>query len=92
MSPFFAYDANYLIDNKLGIIVDAEPLAITVPRCFDANMVDHHLLLRGQLQPSLRIDFWFSIKVIVLPNTGHRSRTNSVEVIVLPNTGHRSRT
>jgi len=22
--PFFAYDANYLIDNKLGIIVDAE--------------------------------------------------------------------
>jgi hypothetical protein len=24
MSPFFAYDANYLIDNKLGIIVDAE--------------------------------------------------------------------
>ena len=24
MRPFFAYDANYLIDNKLGIIVDAE--------------------------------------------------------------------
>src|SRR5215207_1293366 len=24
MSPFFAYDANYLIDNKLGIIDDAE--------------------------------------------------------------------
>ena len=24
MGPFFAYDANYLIDNKLGIIVDAE--------------------------------------------------------------------
>jgi hypothetical protein len=24
MEPFFAYDANYLIDNKLGIIVDAE--------------------------------------------------------------------
>jgi hypothetical protein len=24
LSPFFAYDANYLIDNKLGIIVDAE--------------------------------------------------------------------
>jgi hypothetical protein len=24
MSPFFAYNANYLIDNKLGIIVDAE--------------------------------------------------------------------
>jgi hypothetical protein len=24
MSPFFAYDANYLIDNKLGIIIDAE--------------------------------------------------------------------
>jgi len=24
MSPFFAYDANYLIDNRLGIIVDAE--------------------------------------------------------------------
>ena len=23
MSPFFAYDAKYLIDNKLGIIVDA---------------------------------------------------------------------
>ena len=23
-SPFFAYDSNYLIDNKLGIIVDAE--------------------------------------------------------------------
>ena len=22
--PFFAYDANYLVDNKLGIIVDAE--------------------------------------------------------------------
>ena len=22
--PFFAYDANYLIDNKAGIIVDAE--------------------------------------------------------------------
>ena len=27
MSPFFAYDANYLIDNKLGIIVDAEGTA-----------------------------------------------------------------
>lgn len=24
MEPFFAYDANYLIDNKVGIIVDAE--------------------------------------------------------------------
>ena len=24
MDPFFAYDANYLIDNKLGIIIDAE--------------------------------------------------------------------
>jgi transposase len=24
MDPFFAYDANYLIDNKVGIIVDAE--------------------------------------------------------------------
>lgn len=24
MDPFFACDANYLIDNKLGIIVDAE--------------------------------------------------------------------
>ena len=24
MRPFFAYDANYLIDNRLGIIVDAE--------------------------------------------------------------------
>ncbi len=24
VDPFFAYDANYLIDNKLGIIVDAE--------------------------------------------------------------------
>ena len=24
MRPFFAYDANYLIDSKLGIIVDAE--------------------------------------------------------------------
>src|SRR3981081_1353348 len=24
VDPFFAYDANYLIDNKVGIIVDAE--------------------------------------------------------------------
>jgi hypothetical protein len=24
MDPFFAYDANYLIDNKVGIILDAE--------------------------------------------------------------------
>src|ERR1700704_3731234 len=24
VDPFFAYDANYLIDNKAGIIVDAE--------------------------------------------------------------------
>jgi hypothetical protein len=24
VDPFFAYDANYLIDNKTGIIVDAE--------------------------------------------------------------------
>ena len=24
MDPFFAYDANYLIDNKAGIIIDAE--------------------------------------------------------------------
>jgi hypothetical protein len=24
VNPFFAYDANYLIDNKAGIIVDAE--------------------------------------------------------------------
>jgi transposase len=49
MRAFFAYDANYLIDNKLGIIVDAEgtcanrsdEIAITqtmierVIRCFD---------------------------------------------------------
>ncbi len=25
--PIFAYDANYLIDNKLGVIVDAEARA-----------------------------------------------------------------
>jgi hypothetical protein len=24
INPFFAYDANYLIDNKAGIIVDAQ--------------------------------------------------------------------
>jgi hypothetical protein len=24
VDPFFAYDANYLIDNKAGIVVDAE--------------------------------------------------------------------
>jgi hypothetical protein len=24
VNPFFAYDANYLIDNKAGIIIDAE--------------------------------------------------------------------
>src|ERR1044072_7449896 len=24
VDPFFAYDANYLIDNKAGVIVDAE--------------------------------------------------------------------
>ena len=24
VDPFFAYDANYLIDNKAGIILDAE--------------------------------------------------------------------
>jgi len=24
INPFFAYDANYLVDNKAGIIVDAE--------------------------------------------------------------------
>src|SRR4029453_3587086 len=24
VDPFFAYDANYLIDNKAGIIIDAE--------------------------------------------------------------------
>jgi hypothetical protein len=24
MNPFFAYDANYLIDNKVGVILDAE--------------------------------------------------------------------
>src|SRR6266516_7096270 len=24
IDPFFAYDANYLIDNKVGIILDAE--------------------------------------------------------------------
>ena len=24
MDPFFAYDANYLIDNKFGIILDAD--------------------------------------------------------------------
>lgn len=49
VDPFFAYDANYLIDNKAGIIVDAEgtranrivEIAITetmverVKRCFD---------------------------------------------------------
>jgi hypothetical protein len=49
INPFFAYDANYLIDNKVGIIVDAEgtranrvaEIAITqtmvdrVGRCFD---------------------------------------------------------
>ena len=32
MSPFFAYDANYLIDNKLGIIVDAEVRAPTAAK------------------------------------------------------------
>ena len=51
MSPFFAYDANYLIDNKLGIIVDAEgtranrseETAVTetmitrVERCYDLS-------------------------------------------------------
>jgi hypothetical protein len=36
--PFFAYDANYLIDNKAGIIVDAEGtranrIAKSVARC-----------------------------------------------------------
>ena len=49
IDPFFAYDANYLIDNKVGIIHDAEgtranrkeEIAITqtmlerVERCFD---------------------------------------------------------
>ena len=49
MDPFFAYDANYLIDNKAGIIIDAEgtranrAVEITVAqtmvervgRCFD---------------------------------------------------------
>jgi hypothetical protein len=30
--PFFAYDANYLIDNKAGIIVDAEANVPTVSR------------------------------------------------------------
>ena len=29
VDPFFAYDANYLIDNKVGIIVDAERPAIS---------------------------------------------------------------
>jgi hypothetical protein len=27
VDPFFAYDANYLIDNKAGIILDAEGTA-----------------------------------------------------------------
>lgn len=49
VDPFFAYDANYLIDNKAGVIVDAEgtratrseEIAVTetmverVERCFD---------------------------------------------------------
>jgi transposase len=49
IKPFFAYDANYLIDNKAGVIVDAEgtcanrsdEIAVTetmverVERCFD---------------------------------------------------------
>lgn len=49
VKPFFAYDANYLIDNKVGVIIDAEgtranrsdEIAVTqtmierVERCFD---------------------------------------------------------
>jgi hypothetical protein len=49
VDPFFAYDANYLIDNKAGIIIDAEgtranrtveisvaqTMVERVSRCFD---------------------------------------------------------
>jgi hypothetical protein len=57
--PFFAYDANYLIDNKAGIIVDAEgtranriaEIAITrtmLDRSGGASSFDH-----GGSQPTL---------------------------------------
>ena len=61
--PFFAYDANYLIDNKAGIIVDAEgtranriaEIAITetmierVKSRFDLRLRRRHCLWRGQV-------------------------------------------
>jgi transposase len=42
MNPFFAYDANYLIDNKQGIIVDAEGTRAnrTVEIAITETMVD----------------------------------------------------
>jgi hypothetical protein len=52
VDPFFAYDANYLIDNKVGIIIDAEgtPANRTVEIAVTQTMVDR-VRHRFDLQP-----------------------------------------
>jgi transposase len=52
IDPFFAYDANYLIDNKVGIIIDAEGTRAnrTVEIAVTQTMVDR-VRRRFDLQP-----------------------------------------
>src|SRR5271156_4802559 len=52
VDPFFAYDANYLIDNKVGIIIDAEGTRAnrTVEIAVTQTMVDR-VRRRFDLQP-----------------------------------------
>jgi transposase len=51
MNPFFAYDANYLIDNKVGIILDAEGYARQSHRG-DRRHSNHGGPRRAPLRPS----------------------------------------
>ena len=52
MNPFFAYDANYLIDNKAGIIIDAEGTCAnrTVEIAVTQTMMDR-VIRRFDLRP-----------------------------------------
>ena len=52
MNPFFAYDANYLIDNKAGIIIDAEGTRAnrTVEIAVTQTMMDR-VIRRFDLRP-----------------------------------------
>jgi hypothetical protein len=67
VDPFFAYDANYLIDNKAGIILDAEgnrinsrPAAPSRSRCVMFNRQTLFIVGAGA---SAEVDFPVGIEL-----------------------------